>query len=80
MDAETITLPGSFLTANADGYDTDKEQGLPRQLTSRTNIVAHLKEDIDPAWATAPLAAYSFMSGLMCVGYFTLAFPSLDWR
>jgi len=43
---------------------------LPFSITNTSSIIQWLKEDVDPVYCTAPLAAYCFMTGyLYCVCY-----------
>lgn len=50
-------------------YDADQEQlSMDRKaLTPPRNWLTRIKEDVDPKEATAPLTAYCFMTGFMCV-------------
>ena len=70
-DTDALPLPGtSFMAGNSNGYNTDKERRLESgQLMPRENVMTHLQGDIDPEQATAPLIAYCFMTGLMCVDH-----------
>jgi hypothetical protein len=67
--ADAIPLPASFMAEHSNGYNADKERVRhePAQLTPRSSILTHLKGDVDPEQATAPLVAYCFMTGMMCV-------------
>ena len=47
-------------------FDVEKSEPSP---SSCRRLRAHLGDDIDPDKAVAPLAAYSFMTGFMCVPF-----------
>lgn len=70
--ADASPLPASFMADHSNGYNADKERVRlePTQLTPRSSILTHLKGDVDPEQATAPLVAYCFMTGMMCVNHF----------
>ena len=60
-------------------FDVEKSEPSP---SSYRSLRAYLGDDIDPDKAVAPLAAYSFMTGFMCVfrQLSTFAFSSLLTR